>query len=58
MDKYPTQCQKCQKPFKPGDDVWYDILDGDGTLDDLCGECAKDITLMSSYVLPGKAKDE
>ena len=51
-EQFPDSCTKCMKRFKPGDKFFYDMLDDDPSLDDLCEVCAKDITMMASGVIP------
>ena len=44
----PSRCSRCGKPFEEGDEFFYDILDDDPGLDDLCKECAGNITMLAS----------
>jgi hypothetical protein len=53
--KYPKKCSKCGKKFKPGDRFWYDMLGDDPSLDNLCFKCARNISMMTSELIP-KAK--
>ena len=51
IETIPSICKKCGKPFKAGDKCYYDMLNDSPDLDDLCEECAKNISMMEFFVI-------
>jgi len=48
----PDKCTKCGKPFEQGDKFFYDMLDDDPSLDDICESCSHDISMMAFGIIP------
>lgn len=51
-DSFPSNCTSCGKKFQPGDKFFYDMLDDDPTLDDICESCADSITMLACETIP------
>jgi len=51
VSSYPKKCAQCGYVFQPGDKFYYDMLNDDPELDDLCEKCAENISMMAYGII-------